>query len=94
MYHRAGFYGRPSDLNFTRFPIAQNRLPPAPFHIHIMAVRLRIHARRPGMSSHCDVIMIRTGRLYYVHGTRGRDLTEPKASVAYSAALTDGVPAH
>ena len=56
MYHRAGFYGRPSDLNSTRFLIAQNRLPPAPFHIHIMAVRLRIHARLPGMSSHYDVI--------------------------------------
>ena len=27
--------------------------------------------------------MIGTGHLYYVHGTRGRDLTEPKASVAY-----------
>ena len=27
--------------------------------------------------------MIGTGHLYYVHGTRGRDLTEAKASVAY-----------
>ncbi len=27
--------------------------------------------------------MIRTGHLYYVHGTRGKDLTELKASVAY-----------
>ena len=35
------------------------------------------------MSSHYDVIMIRTGNLYYVHGTRGKDLTELKASVAY-----------
>ena len=33
--------------------------------------------------------MIGTGHLYYVHGTRGRDLTEPKASVAYKyTALT------
>ena len=88
MYHRAGFYGRPSDLNFTRFPIAQNR-PPAPFPIHIMAVRLRIHARLPGMSSHYDVIMIGTGHLYYVHGTHGKDLKELKASVAYKyTALT------
>jgi hypothetical protein len=48
-----------------------------------MAVRLRIAARLPAMSTHYDVIMIGTGHLHYVHGTRGKDLTEPKASVAY-----------
>lgn len=35
------------------------------------------------MSSHYDVIMTGTGHLYCIHGIRGRDLTELKASVAY-----------
>ena len=83
MYHRAAFHGRPGHLNSTRFPLAQNRLPPAPLHSHIEAVRLRILARPPALSSHYDVIMIGTGHLYYMHGTRGRDLTEQKASVTY-----------
>ena len=49
-----------------------------------MAVKLRILARPPALSSHYDVIMIGTGHLYCVQGIRGRDLTEPKASVAYT----------
>jgi len=35
------------------------------------------------MPTHYDVIMIGTGHLCYVRGTRGRDLAEPKASVAH-----------
>jgi hypothetical protein len=43
------------------------------------------------MSSQYDVIMIRTGHLSYAHGIRGRDPTEPKASVAYMyTAITQG----
>ena len=83
MYHRAAFHGSPVHLNSTRFTLAQNLLPSAPLHSHIEAVRLRILARLPALSSHYAVIMIGTRHLYYVHGTRGRDLTEPKASVAY-----------
>jgi hypothetical protein len=65
MYHRAAFHGRPVHLNSTRFPLAQNRLSSAPLHSHIEAVRLRIHARLPALSSQYDVIMIGTGHLYY-----------------------------
>jgi hypothetical protein len=35
------------------------------------------------MATHYDVIMIGTGHLYYVDCTRGKDLRESKASVAY-----------
>ena len=63
MYHRAAFHGRPGHLNFTRFPLAQNRLPSAPLHSHIKAVRLRILTRLPALSSHYAVIMIGTGHV-------------------------------
>ena len=35
------------------------------------------------MATHYDVIIIGTGHLHCEHGTRGKDLTEPKASKAY-----------
>ena len=61
MYHRAGFYGRPSDLISLVFLSLRIGCLPAPLHFHTMAVRLRLLTRLRAMATHYDVIIIGTG---------------------------------